>query len=407
MLEEKNLQTEWQGWVRKTAFFLAGQAVSLLGSSLVQYAIIWYITLKTQSGIMMTIATLCGFLPQLLISVFAGVWADRYPRKGLIILADAGIALATLGLAVTFLFGYREIWLLFVISGIRSLGSGIQSPAVSSMIPQLVPEDKLMKVNGLHNSINSFTMLIAPVVSGALLATTNLEVTFFIDVATAMIAIGILLSIKIKPHAKALEEKTTGYFFDLKEGLRYVKGHRLIRSILSFYAIFFFLVVPVALLNPLMVVRSFGSEVWKLTVNEVVYFAGAMLGGVLISIYGGFKNRKITIITSCVLFGVLCIGMGLAPTFVIYLIISFVSGLVVPFFDTAITVTLQEKVETNMQGRVFSFIQIIITAVMPFGMVVFGPLADVVSVQTLLIITGVLMAFLAVIIRSTQAIKSL
>jgi DHA3 family macrolide efflux protein-like MFS transporter len=270
-----------------------------------------------------------------------------------------------------------------------------------------VPEDKLMKVNGLHNSINSFTMLIAPVVSGALLATTNLEVTFFIDVATAMIAIGILLSIKIKPHAKALEEKTTGYFFDLKEGLRYVKGHRLIRSILSFYAIFFFLVVPVALLNPLMVVRSFGSEVWKLTVNEVVYFAGAMLGGVLISIYGGFKNRKITIITSCVLFGVLCIGMGLAPTFVIYLIISFVSGLVVPFFDTAITVTLQEKVETNMQGRVFSFIQIIITAVMPFGMVVFGPLADVVSVQTLLIITGVLMAFLAVIIRSTQAIKSL
>ncbi len=395
------------GWIRRTVFFLAGQTVSLFGSSLVQFAIIWYITLETKSGIMMTISTLSGFLPQLVISVFAGVWADRFPRKRLIILADASIAVTTLTMAILFWMGYRELWLLFVVLGIRSLGSGIQSPAVNAMIPQLVPQGKLMKVNGIYNSIGSLIMLVSPVVSGALLATTNLEVTFFVDVVTALIAITILLSIRIKPHLKALQTQTTGYFHDLKEGLHYVRDHELIKSILVFYAIFFFLVVPVALLTPLMVARSFGTEVWKLTVNEVAFFSGSMVGGILISIWGGFKSRMVTIVGSCVLFGILNIAMGFSSIFYVYLVFMLVSGLIVPFFDTSITVLLQEKVEADMQGRVFGFTQIVITAVMPLGMILFGPLADIVKVEYLLIGTGVLMAVLGLFIKNNKAVRNL
>ncbi len=404
---EKAIQNDWQGWARRAAFFLAGQTVSLFGSALVQYSIIWYITLTTKSGVMMTISTLCGFLPQLLISVFAGVWADRYPRKWLIILADAAIAVSTLGLAILFWMGYREIWLLFVVAGIRSVGSGIQSPAVSAMIPQLVPEEKLMKVNGINNSIGSFTMLLAPVASGALLATTNLEVTFFIDVVTAMIAIGILFSIKIKTHQKALMAQTTGYFQDLKEGLRYVKQHALVKSILAFYAVFYFLVVPIALLTPLMVTRSFGPEVWKLTANEVAFFAGSMIGGIFISIWGGSKNRMKTIVASCILFGVLTVAMGFSSIFFLYLAFILISGFIVPFYDTAITVLLQEKVDTDMQGRVFSFTTMVITAVMPLGMILFGPLSDIMKVEYLLIATGMLMVVLGVFIRYNKAIRNL
>ena len=407
MPDENTVQADWQGWVRRTSFFLAGQTVSLFGSALVQYAIIWYITLTTKSGVMMTISTLCGFLPQLLISIFAGVWADRYPRKLLIILADAAIAFSTLVLAMLFLAGYREIWLLFLVSGIRSVGAGIQSPAVSAMIPQLVPEEKLMKVNGIHNSIGSFTLLVAPVVSGALLATTNLEITFFVDVATAVIAIGILLSIKIKTHQKALQPQTTGYFHDLKEGLRYVKNHALVKSMLLFYAIIFFLIVPVALLTPLMVTRSFGSEVWKLTANEVAYFSGSMLGGIIISVWGGFKNRVKSIVISCTMFGLLTLMMGLVPIFFLYLAIVLISGFAVPFFDTAATVLLQENVEHDMQGRVFSFTTMVITAVMPLGMILFGPLSDIVKVEYLLIGTGILMVIVAAFIRKNKSIRDI
>ena len=121
-------------WKEKTALFLSSQGLSMFGSMLVQYAIIWYVTLTTHSGAMLTISTLAGFLPQIIISLFAGVWADRYPRKFLIIAADSLTAISTLILGMFFLLGYREIWLIFLVAGIRSVGAGIQSPAVNALV---------------------------------------------------------------------------------------------------------------------------------------------------------------------------------------------------------------------------------------------------------------------------------
>ncbi len=136
-------------WKRKITLLLTAQTISLFGSSLVQYAIIWYITLSTSSGMMMTISTVCGFLPQIAISIFAGVWVDRYNRKKLIMLADAIIAFVTLLLAISFLMGDENIWLLFVVLLIRSAGTGLQTPAVNAIIPQIVPQDDLMRINGI------------------------------------------------------------------------------------------------------------------------------------------------------------------------------------------------------------------------------------------------------------------
>lgn len=118
-------------WRRNIVLFLSSQTVSLFGSSLVQYAIMWYITLNTKSGIMMTLYIICGFIPTFLLSPVAGVWADRYNRKVLIMLSDGMIALSTLVLALLFLMGYEEAWLLFVMAAIRALGSGVQTPARS------------------------------------------------------------------------------------------------------------------------------------------------------------------------------------------------------------------------------------------------------------------------------------
>ena len=130
-------------WKAQTILFMSSQAISLFGSALVQFAIIWYIARTTNSGIMVTISTICSFLPQLVISLFAGVWADRYNRKILIILSDALTATSTLVLAIVFLLGYNSMWLLFLVAAIRSFGAGIQTPAVSAMIPQIVPEEHI------------------------------------------------------------------------------------------------------------------------------------------------------------------------------------------------------------------------------------------------------------------------
>lgn len=167
--------TQQLHWKKDIALFLSAQTVTLLGSSIVQYAIIWYITLTTSSGLMITISTLCGFLPQLIISLFAGVWVDRYNRKYVSMISDAAITLVTLLLAVSFILGYKPLWLIFAVLAVRSFGTGIQTPTVNAIIPQLVPKDRLIKINGINSTLSSLNMLIAPAASGVLYAYFSIE----------------------------------------------------------------------------------------------------------------------------------------------------------------------------------------------------------------------------------------
>ena len=186
---------------RNVTLFLASQAISLFGSALVQLAITWYITLTTQSGSMMTISIVCGFLPTLFVSPFAGVWADRFDRKLLIVVADSLIALCTLILAILFFMGYDSVWLLFVASAIRSLGAGIQMPAVGAFLPQFVPQEMLTKVNAINGTIQSTMTLLSPMLSAALLTVASIEAIFFVDVVTAALAVTILLGfLRVPTH---------------------------------------------------------------------------------------------------------------------------------------------------------------------------------------------------------------
>ncbi|MDD2459324.1 MAG: MFS transporter, partial [Eubacteriales bacterium] len=215
-------------WQRLFAVFIASQAISLFGSSLVQYAILWYITLETNSGLMMALSIIFGFLPTFFLSPFAGVWADRFNRKHLIMLSDLGIALATLVLVIVFRLGYHGVWMLFLISAIRSIGTAIQSPAVSAFLPQIVPEGKLMRANGLLASFQSAIALVSPIVSGALMSLWAIEFIFLIDVVTCILAVLFLVTLKVAPHAKALEKQTLSYWHDLRLGFSYIRGHRLV-----------------------------------------------------------------------------------------------------------------------------------------------------------------------------------
>ena len=311
--------TRDKAWKKRIILFLTSQTISLLGSSLTQYAIIWYVTLTTTSGIMLTISTLVTFIPQVLISLFAGVWADRYNRKNLIICADALVALSTLGLAFSFFMGYRELWIIFLVSAVRSVGTGIQTPTVNALIPQITPKSMLMRVTGFNGSLQNMTMIVAPAVSGALLATVSVESTFFIDVVTAIIGISLLSFLKIPPHERAQSAKNTGTISDLKTGILYAYRHPFIKVLLIFYALLMFLVTPTAFLTPLLIARTFGEEVWYLTANEIIYSVGAMIGGLIIAAWGGFKSRVTTIMVFSTLCGVFCIGLGFSPFFLVFL----------------------------------------------------------------------------------------
>lgn len=376
-------------WKKNTAVFLVSQAISLFGSSLVQYAITWHITLTTQSGAYMTIAILCGFLPSLFIAPFAGVWADRYDRKKLIMLSDGMIALSTLILAIVFLLGGGSLWLLFAASVLRSIGGAVQSPSVNALVPDLVPEAHLTRINGINGSVQSLLSLVSPALAGALYgAVGSLELIFFLDVITAAIAIFILLRFLKIPARHREASAHTGYFSEIREGVGYVRRNAYLAKLFLFSIVIYLCTAPVAFLTPLQTVRSYGEEVWRLTGIEIAFSAGMLLGGVMISTLGNLKNRVISMALSLCALGVFTILLGMGNPFWMYLLTMALAGLSLPYFNTSAIVLLQENVDPAYMGRVFSVLTMISSSVMPLGMLIFGPLSDRVSIEWLLIITG-------------------
>ena len=380
-----------KNWKRNVILFITGQSISLFGSALVQYAITWYITLTTKSGTMMMISIICGFLPTLLVSPFAGVWADRFNRKRLIIAADSLIALATLVVAVIFSTGTDRIWPLFVVSAIRALGQGIQSPAVMAVVPQLVPEEKLTRVNALNQSIHSMLQIFAPILSGILLSVSTIQIVFYVDVVTAALAVAImLLFIRIPDHKNVDASQKISYFKDMREGIRYIGKHVFVRRLLILLTFYYILITPVAFLSPLQVAISFGDQVWRQTAIEITFSVGMIIGGLIMASWGGFKNRAYTVALAGAWMGAGTIALGIIPVFWIYLAVMILIGVGMPFWNTPTIVMLQEKVDGEYMGRVFSVISMVQSVMMPLGMTIFGPMADVIRLEWILIATGFL-----------------
>ena len=396
-------------WLKKCILFLTGQTISLFGSSLVQYAIAWHITLETQDALIITVYIIVGCLPQVVISLFAGVWADRLNRKKLIIFSDGIIALSTLVLAVLFMMGFEKMWLLFVISAIRSLGAGVQTPAVGALLPDIVPEDHLMRVNGVNASIQGAMMVVAPIAAGGLIGIMGLKSIFWVDVITAAIGISMLLPIKIKQTLPNTENQDH-VLREMWSGIRYVFQTTWLRHFLVFYMIFAFMLGPIMVLSPLMIVRSFGDEPWRLVANEVAFAVGMAVGGLAVGILAKkIRNTIFMIIAGCAAFGVTTFAMGFSPNFWFYLAVMLLVGVTWPPINSGSMTILQTRVRPDLVGRALSFTSIILNASVPLSMLIFGPLEKYVfgRVESLLIITGAIMIVVALFMtRFKEMIKA-
>ena len=387
-------------WKRKTILFLISQCITLFGSMIVQMSIIWYVTLKTSSGGWVAAFTICSYLPQFLISFFAGVWADRYSRKKLIILADGVITVATLVMFLVMpMISLDSILLsaLLAVSIIRSVGAGIQTPAVNAVMPQLVPEEYLMKYNGLNATVQSIVQFAAPAVAGAVLSIGTFRATLFIDILTALVGIG-LLSCVLLPKQEASNENVS-VFSEIKAGIRYSFSDKLIGKILIVYGLYILLCVPAGFMAALLVSRVYGDVYWYLTAVELVGFAGMALGGVLMGVWGGFKSRIKTFALGLFVLSLMTIGMGISPYFIIYLVLMFVYSIALTMIQTATTTIIQEKADSSMQGRVFGLMGAMYSGFLPVGMAIFGPLADVMPLQWIIVGSGIALVLVTVYLQ--------
>lgn len=395
-----------KNWKSQAMLFLISQCITLFGSTIVQMSIIWYVTIQTSSGVWVAAFTVCSYLPQFFISFVAGAWADRYSRKKLIIGADSLIALATflMVLAIPRITDKTIILNgLLAMSVIRSFGAGIQTPAVNAVIPQLLPEDQIMRFNGINATMQSVVQFAAPAAAGVLLTVYTLSFTLIIDIATAIAGIGLLSAVMIPKQT--LQSEGASVFIDMKTGIKYILSDALIGKVLTVYGFFIFLCVPAGFLSQLFVSRVYGETYWYLTAVELAGVIGMAAGGLLMSIWGGFKSRITTMSVGLIAFGSLAIGMGLSKQFALYLTLMIIYGVAITMVQTATTTLIQEKAEMSMQGRVFGLLGTMYSGFLPVGMAIFGLMADKISLQWIMIGSGIALIVLSIFVGTSKEMR--
>jgi len=306
-------------------------------------------------------------------------------------------------MAVIFSLGVDLIGLLLICLVMRAFGQGIQMPAVKALVPEIVPTEHLTRANGISGSIQALVMFASPMAGGALLAIAPIQTLMYVDVISAAIGISILyFFVKVPKRADKAESKDGAkqYFIEIREGLRYIGGQAFIKKFLFLSALYNIMIAPAAMLTPLQVARNWGDGVWilaggisfgaeqRLATLEIVFSVGMMLGGLLMGIWGGFKNRSHTKAFSMSLFGIGAVALGLIPDFWMYVLCIGITGLFMSIFNAPLMATLQTNIDSAYMGRVMSVLAMMGSLMMPLGMVLWGPLSDLVAIDWLLVGTG-------------------
>lgn len=394
-------------WKKRAILFLISQCITLFGSTLVQMALVWYATMQTSSGAWVASFTICSYLPQFFISFLGGIWADRYNRKILIASADSLIAFVTLLMifAIPLISSNTALLSsLLVMSAIRSLGAGIQTPAVQAVIPQLVPKGQLMRYNGIYATMQSIVNFAAPAAAGAVFSISTLPATLMIDVVTALLGTG-LLSFLVLPKQNPIAQKDS-LCSDIKTSVKYVFADKPIGVLLIVYGLFTFFCVPAGYLAGLLVRRTFGDTYWCLTAVELVGFAGMMAGGGYNEHMGRLSARRNDFGDGPFAFWILCSQHGLCKKLYPLFVLHVFYGVALTIVQTAITTMLQEKAIPSMQGRVFGLFSTTYAGFLPVGMAIFGPLADMVPLQWIIIGTGIALILLGGIVTQARQLRT-
>lgn len=412
-----------KGWRRNAVLFLVSQSITLFGSTLVQMAVVWYVTLSTSSGAWTAAFSICSYPPQFLISIPGGVWADRSSRKRLIISSDLFTALITLVMIVLMPYLSTEPSLLsglLLMSVLRSLCAGIQTPAVNAALPQLVTASQLQRFNGINAAFQSFVQFAAPAAAGAVLSFGTLRMTLLIDIFTAIPGILLLSAVPLSgEHPGELSAESSGnlsgrssglshrgsqrFSSALKTGLSYAFSHSPVRRLLILYGLFVFLCVPAGFLSGLLVSRAYGSSYGYLTAAELAGFAGMTAGGALMGTWGGFSRKEKTLSAGLVLFGAMTVLMGTTPDFPLYLVFMLVYGIALTAVQTTITTLLQECTDASVRGRVFGMLGSMYSGFLPLGMAVFGPLSDQMPLQWIMTASGIFLICTGLRVRVSRS----
>jgi len=378
-------------WAARFFTVWGGQSFSLFGSALVQFALVWYLTKETGSATILATATLVAMLPQIVLGPFVGALVDRWNRRAIMMIADGGIAVATIGLIYLFASGNIQIWHIYVILMIRSLGQAFHFPAMQASTSLMVPEKHLTRISGANQTLQGAINIIAPPTGALLLEVLPMQGVLAIDIVTALLAISPLVFIPIPQPSRSDETtdengelKPIGFMQDVREGLRYVASWPGLLSILIMATLINFLLTPTSSLMPLLITKHFGLGALEFGLMDSAWGFGVIIGGLILSAWGGFRRKVATSMMGIIGIGVGITIVGLTPANMYWLAISgmALSGVMNPITNGPLFALVQSTVKPDMQGRVMSLIMSAATAMTPLSLLVAGPLSDAIGIRT-------------------------
>lgn len=383
-------------WKKKFAIIWTGQLFSILSSAIVQFSIVLWISLKTGSAEVLAIATIAALLPQTVLGPFAGVYVDRWDRKTTMIAADSFVALCSAVLAFLFYLDVIELWHIYVLLALRSIGSAFHSPAMQSSVPLLAPESELIRVSGVNQAIQSVCNIGGPALGAVLVMSFDISFVMLLDVIGAFIACVSLLFVYIPNPKERMEASSQSVLREMKDGFNAIRNNRGLFWILAVEVLVTFFIMPVGTLVPLMTLNHFGGDAYQVSLIEVLYGLGMLCGGAILGIWK-MKIRKVILINlSYLSMGVFLFFMGLLPptAFVAYAVLSVILGIALPFYNGPITALIQTQVSPAVLGRVFAFFLSVSLLPALIGLLATGIIADTIGVANVFLLSGLVITII-------------
>ncbi|WP_125762944.1 MFS transporter [Companilactobacillus hulinensis] len=379
-------------WRRNIYLFLFGQFMSGITSMVVQYAIVWYLTKQTGSATVLSFATLLGMLPMVLLSPFVGPFVDRTNKKVLLIVPDVIAAILAIILAVVGIINHDfPLWLIFVSLLMRSIAQTFQMPTIQSIMPTMVPQDQITKMNGQLGMVQSANMIIAPALGAFLFAIIQIQYLILLDVLGAIIGVAIIMFVVI-PENPVYDEKVH-VLADVKFGLNELRSNKGLWYLTLMGTVFTLLFMPAVSMYPLMTMSYFHGTVGQAGIIEVAYSVGMLAGGAIIGFLGNWSDRMKPILNSMWIMGLAYVISGFLPGnqlgFMWFMALNVISGLATPFFNTMLMAMIQQSYPPENLGKVLGILNSLMSISGPVGLIFAGPLADKIGVNSLFIIAGV------------------
>lgn len=388
-------QTLSERWATKFYTIFAGQALSIFGSGLVQFALVWYLTQKTGSATVLAAATLAAVLPETVLSPIVGALIDRWNRRIIMIVADISVALATILLAILFTLGSIEIWHIYGIMLVRSVGGIFHFSAMNASTTMLVPSDQLQRVSGINQSLRAGINIIAPPTGALLVSILPIQGVLFIDISTALFGVLPLIFLSIPQPIREMDHRgrhKTSVLQDMKEGFGYIAAWPGLMAVVALALVANFLLTPTGSLMPLLVTKHFGLGAMQFGLMDSIWAFGMFGGGLLLSVWGGFKKKIVTAMGGVIGIGLGILIVGISPAYMFWLAVfgMTLSGLMNPLTNGPLGAIMQANVKPEMQGRVMGVVVSLATSMTPLSLAIAGPVSDIIGIRTWYWIAGLI-----------------